>query len=489
MSLKKTPKTQHTTIRNSAVVKTINQTISSPWGIGILGLLTFFAFAFSLEVEFYTFVVLYAIYVAIFADDFSPLIPLFPLCYITPSTINNPGKSEQGLFYGSSGLYLVGIVYVGVMILLLRIALDENFGFRRLFTMKRTMLVGMLALGTSYFLSGIAHEQYLEYAKGNLLFAFIQFASVFLLYFIFSATIKWDRFDIEYFAWVGLIVGLVVAAEVGYIYWTQNVIVDGVIVRYNISSGWGCYNNIGAMISTSIPFAFYFACRKKNNWAFIALACFLLLAVIASNSRGSMVGAVFSFVVGFIYTCIKCNNKKQLRLVSCILFCALAMGILIFREQLATIFRDLPGIISVDKESTVIHDSDRLNIYKNGIEVFLRNPIFGQTFYPIEYDIYSFSEVAKFNSFFPERWHNTIVQMLASCGAVGMIAYAYHRFDTIRLYVKKRTLFNTYTFLFILTLLLMSLLDCHFFNVGPVFLYSTGLAVMEFGQENRKNIA
>ena len=29
----------------------------------------------------------------------------------------------------------------------------------------------------------------------------------------------------------------------------------------------------------------------------------------------------------------------------------------------------------------------------------------------------------------------------------------------------------------------MSLLDCHFFNVGPVLFYSIALAVMEFGQE------
>ena len=65
-----------------------------------------------------------------------------------------------------------------------------------------------------------------------------------------------------------------------------------------------------------------------------------------------------------------------------------------------------------------------------------------------------------------------------------MLAYAYHRFDTIRLYIKKRTLANTHIFHFIITLLIMSLLDCHFFNVGPVFFYSIALAVMEFGKED-----
>ena len=35
----------------------------------------------------------------------------------------------------------------------------------------------------------------------------------------------------------------------------------------------------------------------------------------------------------------------------------------------------------------------------------------------------------------------------------------------------------------ILSLLLMSLLDCHFFNIGPTLFYSMALAVMEFGNE------
>ena len=73
--------------------------------------------------------------------------------------------------------------------------------------------------------------------------------------------------------------------------------------------------------------------------------------------------------------------------------------------------------------------------------------------------------------------------MLASCGIVGMLAYSYHRIDTLRLYFKKRTLTNTYILFFVLTLLIMSLLDCHFFNVGPVLFYSIALAVMEFGRD------
>ncbi len=482
MAFVETVKKQHSSIRSSATVQSINKFIYSPWCIGVLGVLTVLAFAFSLEVVFYTIVAIYATYVGLYADDFTPLIPLFVLCYVTPSINNNPGKSDQGLFYGATGLYLVCIVTVAVLVLLIRLAIDKEIGGKRIFTTKRTLLLGILILGASYFLSGIGHEQYLEYAKSNLLFAFIQFASVFLLYFLFTTAIKWEKFNVEYFAWAGLIMGLVVSLEVGIIYIYKDVIVNGVINRGQIYSGWGCYNNIGAIISMSIPFAFYLASRKKRSSVFLIIGFILVAGVIFSCSRGSMVGAAFAFLVSFIYTFFKCENKKEFRFTALGLLIVAIVGVAIFREKIALMFNEVPDIADVNDGSISFNDSSRFSIYYNGIKVFLNNPIFGQSFYPIEFDLYDFSDVDSFSSFFPPRWHNTVVQMLASCGAVGMLAYIYHRIDTIRLYIKKRTHTNTYIAFSILTLLGMSLLDCHFFNVGPVLFYSICLAVMEFAE-------
>ena len=140
------------------------------------------------------------------------------------------------------------------------------------------------------------------------------------------------------------------------------------------------------------------------------------------------------------------------------------------------------GAVSLG-EIQLLNDSGRFNLYKAGLKVFLDNPIFGQTFYPAAGSMPEFSDVEAFSSFFPPRWHNTVVQMLASCGAVGMLAYSFHRLDTIIYYFKHRTVSNTFIAISILTLLGMSLLDCHFFNVAPVFFYSMALTVMEYGRE------
>ena len=486
MDIVKRPEESKTAFRKHPIVKEINKFIDSPWCIGALGLLSVMAFAFSLEVVFYTIVALYASYVGIFCKDLKPLMPLFIFCYITPSINNNPGKSDQGLFYGATGIYLLCIVSVAVVIQIVRLALDEEIGRANLFTKKRSLLLGMTILGVSYLLSGIGSEKYLEYVKSNLIFALIQFGSIILLYFIFSSAVKWDETNVEYFAWIGLIMGLIVSAEVGWIYLTEDVIVDGIIQRGRIYSGWGCYNNIGAIISMSIPFAFYFACRKKHGAIFLLVGCLLLAGTFFSCSRGSIVGAVFAFVASAVYTILKTKNNIEIRISSIVILCISLVVAILFGDKISRLFNDVPSISDIENGSISFNDSGRFDMYISGLKVYIDNPIFGQTFYPASFPMYDFSDVEAFSSFFPPRWHNTIVQMLASCGTVGIIAYIIHRIGTIRLYFRKRNMTNTFIAIAILTLLGMSLLDCHFFNVGPVFFYSMALTVMEFGQEEKK---
>lgn len=467
----------------SEAVKKINEFLLTPYAMAALGALTLLSFMFSLELILYTVAILYAAYIGLFGDDYLPLMPLFVLCYIAPSKSNNPGKSEEGLFYGASGVYILCLAAVALAVLLLRIGLDKSMGYRKLFTDRRQLLLGMLILGGAYLLSGIGSKTYFEYALGNLLFAFIQFISIILLYFILTSTVKWDKMNPDYFAYVAVTMGIVVSLEVVWIYITEGVIVDGVINRSLIYSGWGVYNNIGALISISIPFAFYFAAKRRHSALYLALACLLTLGVVSSCSRGSMVGAAVAFVAGFIYTFIKAENKKEFRIGSAVLLGVIVLVGLIFSDKILEIFREVPNIADIVDGKLTFNDSKRFELYYHGILAFLEDPIFGQTFYPVSYEVGQFSEVESFSSFFPPRWHNTVIQLLATCGIVGLAAYAYHRFETVRLYLKRRTVTNTYIAISIVTLLVMSLLDCHMFNVGPVLFYSMALAVMEFADE------
>ena len=82
--------------------------------------------------------------------------------------------------------------------------------------------------------------------------------------------------------------------------------------------------------------------------------------------------------------------------------------------------------------------------------------------------------------------NNTIIQILSSCGIIGMIAYLYHRVQTIKLFFKNKNLEKTFIGLSILVLLLTSMLDCHFFNIGPTLFYSMALIFAEKISESKR---
>ena len=60
-----------------------------------------------------------------------------------------------------------------------------------------------------------------------------------------------------------------------------------------------------------------------------------------------------------------------------------------------------------------------------------------------------------------------------------MLAYIFHRYQTIKLFVKKPTLEKTFIALSLVIFLSTSLLDCHFFNIGPTMFYSLALLFAE----------
>ena len=117
-----------------------------------------------------------------------------------------------------------------------------------------------------------------------------------------------------------------------------------------------------------------------------------------------------------------------------------------------------------------------------GLELFGKNPIMGGGFFSLnEYGKYYYiwEKVEAFSAGFPERWHSTVIQLLVSCGLVGMVAYLFHRYQTVKLFVKKINDEKIFIGASLLLLLGLSLIDCHFFNVGPVLIYSAALAFVE----------
>jgi O-antigen ligase len=462
---------------NLPVIRQINSFIYSKLYIVLVALLTVIANAFGLDVEFFGFITFFAVYIAIFGKDLSPYLPMLCFCHITPSIKNNPAINAESFLFPKNSGYL--LFYFGASIIIamaIRFIFDDEIGFKNIFKQKRKQSLGIWLLALSFFISGIGSENYKSFALKNVAFSAVQLVAFFVPYFVLSFTVKWKDIKKDYLCFTGLMLGLAVGFELISVYVINGVMVDGSPVEELMFTGWGISNNIGSMISIMIPFAIYYVCISKRPLIPVLALDFLMLTTVFSLSRTAILTGLIFFIIGFIVILIKASKKAKLYFVFNLLILAVLVYGFAFLFTNAFIISFKNGIDSMP----------RRELYSLGIKTFLDKPILGKGFYSLNNQIdltnnnWVWATELSFSSFFPGRWHNTIIQLLATGGVVSLVAYCFHRFQTIKTFIKKRSLETFITLLYMLALLFESLLDCHFFNVGPILFYSCALAFIEF---------
>ena len=249
--------------------------------------------------------------------------------------------------------------------------------------------------------------------------------------------------------------------------------------RNDIYTGWGINNNVAASICMVLPAPFYYAYKKNYGLIFLILANIMLITLIFIQSRnGILIGSIL-FTVLFFITLKKTNILNRFKLIFIQVLLLFIIGILIVNFDQINAAK-LASILNAGTS-----DSGRFQIYIDGINQFLNKPIFGNGFYQCNNFRWGNNEIG---SFFPARYHNTFIQLLASCGIVSLIAYFYHRIQTLKIVFSKTNVEKIYMFFIFITLALTSILDCNFFNFGPGFLYSTILLLVEINNINSNNL-
>lgn len=462
-------------IRHSGIAQALNCYMRTPWYVVLIAVLTALSSVLGLDLVLYTLFVSIGIYVCLFGEDILPMMPIVICSYVSPSVANNPGRNENSIFYPENGgIYLIVIAGLFVVSLLYRLITDPDFGGKKFLTAKRSLASGMILLGIAYLLSGIGIEAYSSFFTRNLVFASIQFAAVFVMYFVFSGAVKWERVPKDYLAWTGMSVGFVVLVQLLENYLSGRIFIGTglTIDREMIATGWGMHNNIGGLMAMMLPFAFYLARTRKYGWIFTFFGSVLLGGVIASCSRTSMVVAVLFYCICAVILLRSKESRIQNLIVYLIVgLTAVVFGILFWDKLFDVFYKFIDEIF-------IMSSRDKLVV--NGLKQFFTYPIFGGTFYPQgEYIPWDWSTLESFTSFFPPRWHNTLIQIAASCGVVGLVAYLVHRIQTVLLFVRRTSREKIFVGMFVLALVLASMLDCHFFNIGPVLFYSMALAFAE----------
>lgn len=458
---------QKSQLNSPSLTRSINRFLAKPQYILLVMLLAGLSNLFSLELAVYGIYTALIVYICLFGADLLPLIPVVICCYIAPSARNNPGREETSVFFAGHGGSLITLYGVLIALAVLYRLIRDR---KQFLSVKYSFLSGMLVLSGAYLLSGVGSEAYPAAILPNLRYALVQGVVLIIPYILIAGGVDWKKARNDYFAWTGFGLGLLLLVQLCRIYYTGDVVMDGVIHRMNIYTGWGMHNNIGCLLAMMIPYAFYLATKYRRGWIGTVVGSAFLVGVLLTCSRGSIIMASVVYVVCVWLMLHYAKNRRNnfIALVSVITM--LVLMTVLFHRQLLQLFSDI-----LERGTD---PSGRDEIYQEGWKLFLQQPIFGNSFFSPGYTPWEWS-TTDFAGFLPSRWHNTVVQLLVSCGGVGLLAYGVHRFQTTRFFIFDHTKEKNFIGCSLTVLLCCSLVDCHFFNIGPVLFYAMGLAFAE----------
>ena len=378
-------------------------------------------------------------------------------------TPSNPGYAERYL----NAPFLIAAT-VGAAILLAAIVcfIVRNRKIANRFP-RRGMFWSMAFLCAVFALNGSLSD---GYTLKNLFYVLLFAVSLILIYALFVLFLRFDETLFDYFMYCLVIAGLLIVAELIHAYFTTVQFVNGEIVKGSVVLGWGVWTNIGGMLSFLMPACFYFARSHKWGWIGYGLGFLEYLGIVLSQSRGALLVGSLILLLCLLYLCLGGSNRKQNRILTLFVAIVGVLGVLLLSDKLFSLVRNFIEM--------GFSDNGRFDMWATGIKKFLQTPIFGAGFY----DSYLTEEWDM--GPFPYLYHCTVVQVLGSTGIVGTLAYAYHRFDTVRLAVCKPNYRKTILAICILALLLFSLTDVLLFKVYPTIYYSLMLLFMERSEES-----
>ncbi len=410
------------------------------------------------ELVGFTVITLCVCFTNLFARDTRSAIP--PLFLIT--FVMGQQNSEESVVvrYFTAPVFptliALGVILIGTAIY--RLIADKKI--TKLFCRTR-LLYGFIALSIGLLLGGLFSNANMAESfaiSGSLLVTGLVF------YVFFAATMEHRKDNIKYLSQTVAVAAGVIALEIAYLYitkYTPGRPLDGAW-KGEIIFGWGISNAIGEMLTFLLAPIFYLAFSSRRGWLYYLLAVVVLIAVFFTLSRNALLfGALlFAFCTGVCI--ISGKNSVGISIAATVLVIAAAVFIFVgkYSNKLDKLFA-----FFID---TMLNDRGRFVIWEDYWNRFTSYPVFGMGF--------GTSDALVKKGYLA---HNTVFQMLGSCGIVGILTYIYHRYETVKIYLTKPTSARSFMGFAVLAFLLMSLLDPTFFYAHFIIYYTLILTVSE----------
>ena len=458
-------------IKSDGALNTVKRALSSKYFPFVTAAVSVFCYYLGLDIVIIYYIGLTSVLMLLLLDDLTPLISNFLFMNVMVSPQHAPTTETRDL-YDSDYFFHPAILSQVIIVIVLAFA---AIAFRIVMTIKKgkfkptPTFFGLAALAVVFLMGGMFSK---GYKPMNLVYGTIM-AALFLGPFVLmkdNLKISRENFEKIAFYFVALSALVVIELAVRWITRFGDIVQNGSIMRKPLEAfGWGTYNQVGMLLLISLPAIFYLAAKFKHGYLFFLYSILVLFAAFMSMSRQAMLCSVIVYPVCLVILLIKGKN----RMINAIITGVAAAGIIVFMG----VFWDKLMSLFSNVLSNLASGSGRTDIWKDGFKEFLSAPFLGSGWYTDLIDKYPGLHTIGFN-FIPEMYHDTFIQLMASCGVVGLAAYIVHRTQTVVSFCKNVTQERAFVALCVLALLLVNIFDNHLFYIFPTMLYSSLIAVI-----------
>ncbi len=392
------------------IIERVRTFFEGRWFPIALGGVALLFYALNLPVVGLAICLLCAAFVFLFSEDTRPAVPVVFLLVVTLRYKDNMGA------YLTTAAFCVYAVVLPILLFSLVYRLVKF----RVEWKSKTGLLSIALLCVAFLLGGLFS---VYYDLKNFAYA-IGFSSIaFGIYAFFAFTLKKREDNFVYLARVCAVVVCVIALEVVEFYircYRLGMPMDN-DWKLQIVLGWSISNMVAEMMVFLLPAVFYLMYREKNGWLYWLVVGVAFIGIFLTLCRNALLWGGICIATCAVINCIVGKNKT----VNRILVAVAAVGAII----LLVVLMQWKGFSTVTAffKQMKLTDNGRFGVWAKHGEFFLRSPINGVGFQ-------AYRQIPRVHATYA---HNSLIQMAASTGIVGLGLYLIHRLQTIYLIVKE----------------------------------------------------
>ena len=431
---------------------------NSIWYVLCLTVLVLASHLSGFELPFVWLIILATAFSFIMQEDMKPFVPTVLLVYFCiPRDHGSTSWENVGIWQTTP--YIINLAIISVVFVAALVFHFVYYKQYRNFAKRTFLTAGLAAFATSYLTNGFFAP---DYTINNLGYGLTFALLYYVFYLLIFHAVKWKSGEsMKYLAQCMVFMGLLISAELAFLYILTPELHGVVPSKGYILLGWGNSNSIAFTTLLAIPFAFWLAWKEKYSLLYFLAATVMFTAIFFTYARGSLIVAGPMYIVGTIFLCIKAKKRLGIWIVTGCLIVAVVVVAICFRGWL------------MDKLHIYIEngikDRGRFRLWKLALEGFLAAPIFGSGLY-YRYGIET-------SLFF---WaHNTVLQILSTAGLVGIGVYLFHRVQTVIMFVKKPTSARLFAGFAVLGILISGMFDMTMICQNIILYYGIILAFSE----------